>query len=172
MRTCLCAILLPALALAACSREPISPSAPQSLTPAGTAQVEDGVRAFMQTVAHDVTQDGPAAWRKHFVDSPAFFMAVDGRMVFPNSAAATKGIHDVSLEIKHIELVWGSDLRVDPLTPELAVVATSWHEVQVNAAGKRVDETGFFTGVAEYRDGRWQLRDAHWSDAPPPPAVP
>ena len=37
-------------------------------------------------------------------------------------------------------------------------------------AGKRVEEAGYFTGLAEHgRDG-WRLRDAHWSvvSAPPP----
>lgn len=37
------------------------------------AAVEDGVRRFTVTVAHDVTEEGPVAWRKHFADSPAFF---------------------------------------------------------------------------------------------------
>jgi hypothetical protein len=50
-------------------------------------------------------------------------------------------------------------------------VATSWREVQVNPAGKRVNLSGFFTGVAEQRDGRWQLRDAHWSEAAKPEAA-
>jgi hypothetical protein len=122
----------------------------------------------MQTVAHDVTHEGPIAWRKHFADSPAFFMAVNGSMAFPDSAAATKGIQGAAQAIPHIELVWGNDLRVDPLTRELAVVAASWHEVQVNGAGKRVDLSGFFTGIAQQRDGGWQLRDAHWSEAAKP----
>ncbi len=29
--------------------------------------------------------------------------------------------------------------------------------------GQRVEESGFFTGLAELRNGRWQFRDAHWS---------
>ncbi len=114
----------------------------------------------------------PRAWRKQFADSPSFFMAADGQMVFPDSAAATKGIQDLALDIKQIELVWGNDLRVDPLMPDLAVVAVSYHEVRVNTSGLRVEDAGFFTGIAEYRNGRWQLRDAHWSVAAPPPAAP
>jgi len=135
----------------------------QSLTPARAATVDERVRAFMAAVAHDVTQEGPLAWSRYFSDSPAFFMAVNGQMAFPNGAAAKEGIKNVALTIKHIELKWSDDLRVDPLTPELAVVAAPWHEIQVDAAGHRVEETGFFTGLAEYRDGRWQFRNAHWS---------
>ncbi len=135
------------------------------------AEVATSVRAFAGTVAHDITQEGPAAWRKHFADSPSFFMAADGQMVFPNSAAATAGIQDLSRTIKHIDLQWGGDLRVDPLAADLAVVATTYHEVMVSAEGRRVESTGFFTGIAEQRDGRWQFRNAHWSEAVPPGAA-
>jgi len=135
------------------------------------AAVEREVRAYAQTVAHDVTQEGPAAWRRHFAESPAFFMAVDGRLVFPDSAAATAGIQDLTRTLKHIELQWGDDLRVDPLTPDLAVMAASWHEVLVDSAGKSVNANGFFTGLAEQRSGRWQFRNVHWSSAGPPAAV-
>lgn len=153
------------LAIVACA-------ASAQLTPARAAAVGNGVQAFMMAVAHDITQDGPVAWRKHFADSPAFFMAADGRLVFPNSAAAKTGIQDLTRAIKRIELRWGDDLRVDPLTTNLAVVAASYHEVQVDAAGKRVEESGYFTGTAEYHDGRWQFRNAHWSDPVPPAAGP
>ena len=168
----LCALLFATVTSMGCHRQGRLSSESQSLTPASTAIVEDGVRGFMQAVAHDVTVAGPAAWRKQFADSPSFFMAADGQMVFPDSAAATKGIYDLALDIKQIELVWGNDLRVDPLTPVLAVVAAPYHEVRVNTSGLRVEEAGFFTGIAEFRNGRWELRDCHWSVMTPPPARP
>jgi len=133
------------------------------------AAVEQSVRAYAQAVAHDITQEGPAAWRRHFADSPSFFMASEGRLVFPNSASATAAIQELARTMKSIELRWGDDLRVDPLTPDLAVVAASWHEVQVSTDGHRVEESGFFTGIAEHRDGRWQFRNVHWSVAGPAP---
>jgi hypothetical protein len=49
---------------------------------------------------------------------------------------------------------------IDALTNEFAVVAVSWREVQVDTAGHSVTETGYFTGLAEYREGRWQFPDA------------
>jgi hypothetical protein len=97
-------------------------------------------------------------------------MAVEGSMAFPDSAAATKGIEDFARTNRHIELTWGNDLRVDPLTPDLAVMAASYHEIQEDIKGNRVEENGYFTGTAEYRDGRWQFRNAHWS-APVPRAA-
>ena len=131
----------------------------------------EDVKAYTSAVAHDVTQPGPAAWRRHFADSPSFFMASVGHLVFPNSASATKGIQDFARTIDHMELHWGEDLRVDPLTPDLAVIATPWHEIRVDTSGNRVDETGFFAAIAEYRNGHWQFWNAHWSVAGPPPAV-
>ncbi len=172
MRTWKCTLLLAAITLAWLGTNNGAYGQSQALTPARAAAVEESARAFMRAVAHDVTQDGPAAWRKHFSESPSFFMASEGRLVFPNRAAATKGIQDFARTIKHIELRWGDDLRVDPLTSDLAIVAATWHEVQVSVEGKRVETTGFFTGCVEYQNGRWQFRDAHWSVAAPLPAVP
>jgi len=125
----------------------------------------------MRSVAHDITQEGPSAWRRIFADSPSFFMASEGRLVLPNNAAATKVIQDLTRSIKQIELQWDDDLRVDPLTPDLAIVASSYHEVRVSTDGVRLDEAGFFTGTAEHRDGRWQFRNAHWSVVGPPSPV-
>ena len=134
--------------------------------------VADSVRTYMRSVAHDVTQDGPTAWEKHFQNSPAFFMADNGQLVFPDTRAAAQGTEAFARTIKHIELRWGNDLRIDPLTPNLAVVAASYQEVQVDTADHTVNESGFFTGVAENRSGQWQFRDAHWSEPVPPAKAP
>ena len=161
-------LLVGAVLCAACGSRHTNPAEPQpALTAGQIAEIEQSVREFAVLVAHDVTREGPAAWRRHFADTPSFFMAVDGHLQFANSAAATAGIQDLTRTIKQIELRWGDDLRVDPLTPHLAVMATSWQEVQVNADGGRVDANGFFTGLAERREGRWQFRNAHWSLARP-----
>jgi hypothetical protein len=131
------------------------------------AAVDEGVRAFMREVARDIMREGPAAWQKHFSESPSFFMASEGHLAFPNRASATAAIQELTRTIKHITLEWGDDLRVDPLTPDLAVVGASYHETREDADGRLVDEKGFFTGTAEYRDGRWRFRNAHWSVAAP-----
>src|SRR5579864_7156001 len=155
--------LMPAVTFAACVLCTAGASPSNSATPDGAASVDQAVRAFMQTVSHSVTQDGPLAWIKYFDASPAFFMAVNGQLAFPNPAAAQEGTRKFAQTIRHIELNWGDDLRVDPLSDEFAVVAVSWSEIQVDTAGHGVTETGYFTGLAEYREGRWQFRDAHWS---------
>ena len=137
------------------------------MTAARSAEVADAVRTFAHQVAHDVSQEGPSAWRKYLSQSPAFFLAAEGRVVFPNGASAAAGIQDLERAIKQIDLKWGDDLRVDPLTPDLAMVAATYREVRVSPAGERVEEAGYFSGLAEYLNGHWQLRNAHWSVSPP-----
>jgi hypothetical protein len=97
------------------------------------------------------------------MDTSAFFMASEGQLVFPTSDSATKAIQSLTHMISHIELKWGEDLRIDPLAPGLAILAASYHEVRLDPAGHRTEETGFFTGIAEHQAKGWQFRDAHWS---------
>ena len=146
----------------------------RSLTPARRAAVEDSVRQFMVAVAHDVTQQGPIAWRKYFADSPAFFMAVNGKLVFANGQAAAQAIPQIARGYKHIELRW-DDLRLDALTENLCMVAASYTEVielQPGIQGPGGTHTGYFTGLAENRNGQWQFRNAHWSEPLPTAKVP
>lgn len=164
--------LIPVIALLACVGCNHTSDDSQPLPPERRAAVESSVRSFVDAVAHDVTEQGPEAWQKHFADDPAFFMAVDGRLVFPDRQAATQGIHAFSRITKRVELRWGNDLRIDPLTPTLALVASSYWEVQTGTDGHQLTENGFFTGVAEYQNGRWQFRNAHWSDVVPAPKAP
>jgi DNA-binding transcriptional LysR family regulator len=144
---------------------------PPSLSPPERHAVEVGVRQFALAVANDVTTHGPTAWRAHFSDTPDFFMAVNGAMAFPDSASATRGIAALPQLIARITLEWGDDLRIDPLTPELAVFASSYTEEQVTPKGEHVKDHGYFTAVAERRHGQWSFRDAHWSSAPMPAAA-
>jgi hypothetical protein len=163
--------LLLACSLLGCGARDESHGA-ESITPADSAAVQKEVRAFAASVAHDVTREGPRAWRHYFEDTPAFFMAVNGQMIFPSGIAAKDGIAKVALMFRRIELSWGNELRIDPLTRGLAVVAAPWREVLTDSAGQVTVQSGFFTGLAEYRHGAWQFRNAHWSasaSASPPP---
>jgi len=166
----LLAILLPGCMGCRALRAPAGE--PQSLTPERAVRINSGVRAFMGDVAYDVTKNGPAAWQKHFIEGPEFFMAANGNWVFQSGATAATGVQDLAGSIKEVTLEWGGDLRVDPLAHDLAMVASPYHEIRVDNAGVRVEETGFFTGIAQYGDGRWKFRDAHWSVPVPARAAP
>ncbi len=153
--------------LLACRPAPAAPS----LDPGHAAALRDSVRAFATNVATEVSQQGPAAWRRHFLDTTAFFMAVDGRLVFPNSAVAQQAIDELTRTISHIELRWGPDLRIDPLGPRRALLATSYHETRDDVQGHHVDEDGFFSGIVVHRGASWQLLNAHWSAVGAPSPV-
>ena len=163
MRAWLYPLLFAALAFVGCGGHRYSPSRSQPLTARRTSEINSGVREFMRNVAHDITQEGPTAWARYFEDSPTFFMEVNGRKEFPNIAAARAAIPNIALAIKHIELTWGDDLRVDSITVDHAVVSCSYYEVRFDSSGQRVEESGHFTGTAEFRDGRWQFLNLQWT---------
>lgn len=143
-----------------------------AMTDTDEKAVAESVRTYMRNVAQDVTHDGVSGWKKHFENNPSFFMAVNGHVQFRDGNAAMQGIDEVARALKSIDLRWGDDLRVDPLTRNLAVVATTWREAMVDAEGHAINESGFFTAVAENREGKWQLRNAHWSAPVPPARIP
>jgi hypothetical protein len=165
--------LMVSLALIACNVAGSGRAGPGSMGLDSThvSALADSVRGFMTTVASDVTGRGPQAWGTHFAQEPAFFMASEGRLVFATSEAATQAIATLTRTIAHVELSWTA-VRVDPLGPGLAMVATPYHERRVDRQGRRVEEDGFFTALVERRGTRWQFRDAHWSVATPPAIVP
>jgi hypothetical protein len=160
---CLCRRSIAILALAASLARAAPPSPPVALTAAESTAVRQDVRSFVESVAHEVTQQGPGAWSRYFEDSPAFFMAVNGQLVFTSGATAKQGIPRVARTFRRIDLQWGNDLRIDPLTRRFAVVAVPWHEILTDSAGHVTQQSGFFTATVELRDGHWQFRDAHWS---------
>jgi hypothetical protein len=168
MRIARCILLLSLLTFFGCSR-PVTDNA--AMAADQKQAVENDTRKFMLTVGHDVTHDGPNAWLKYFSDSPEFFMASEGAMAFPSSQAAQQGTQAFAKTINHMQLLWGDDMRIDPLAPDLAVVGTSWHEIRVDTQNKTADESGYFTALVEKRNGQWQFRDAHWSALPAPVAA-
>lgn len=128
--------------------------------------MEAGVRSFMAEVAQGVSANGPMEWQKFFINDPTFFMASEGQLFFPNGQPMGQWVEGITHFIKTINLQWGSAMRIDPLTPTLAMVGVPYAEVRTDPQGQQVVERGYFTGLAEYRSGRWQFRDAHWSVVP------
>lgn len=160
------------LALASCGDQTVVREGTGPLDSAHAAAIVDSVRAFAESVANGVTTRGPVAWRTYFADDPAFFMASEGRLVFPNSDSAGRAIGTLTQLIATIELRWGEPLRIDPLSPGVAVLATPYHELRVDRHGQSVEEDGFLTAILEHHPAGWQFRNAHWSVVVPPSIVP
>jgi hypothetical protein len=155
-----------ALLLPGCARR-ASGERPAELSPARRDVIAASVREFAARVASDVTHDGPIAWRSYFSDAPSFFMAVNGQLAFASGAQARAALPDIAHAFRHIELQWGADQRVDALTPELAVFASSWREELTDSQGGRTQQAGYFTGIVERHGGGWRFRNAHWSASAP-----
>ena len=149
------------------------PNDSASLTTAQYSIVQDSVLQMASQIAADVSRDGPIAWLRHFADTTVFFMASDGQLMFPNYDSASIFIRNKLVKmISKIELSW-SDIRVDPLTAELAVMAASYKEVLTDSAGHimPLSGSGYFTAVAQQTSHGWQLRNAHWSSLPATPGL-
>jgi Domain of unknown function (DUF4440) len=159
-------LVLATLGVAACSPHAAAPAASApALTPEARRAVEDSVRSFTLDVATAVTAEGPIAWRREFANRPEFFMASDGGLVFADGAAAAKGIDALAANLPKISLTF-TDVRVDALTAQFAVIGASYSEVQEDGKGLSHTDRGYFTGLAERTSGQWQLRSAHWSSHP------
>ena len=155
-------LLLCALALCGCHGRAHSRASP-ALTEQERIEITGDVRVFALEVAQDVTLRGPGAWAKHFSPAPEFFMVSQGSLQFANGNAAAQGIEALTHTIKRIDLRFGDDLRVDPLTSDFAVVAASFSEVLTDTADHDTPVSGYFTALAERRAGGWVFRNAHWS---------
>ena len=135
---------------------------PSALDPGAAAEVQGAVRLLADSVAHDVTHDGPNAWLRYFDPAPGFFMASSGSIAFPNFDSAAAFVPRFAAGMRGIELSW-NDVRVDPLTSRLAVMGASFTEVITDTAGGTLHIGGYFTAIARQTPSGWRLRDANWS---------
>ena len=127
------------------------------------ADVKDSVQKMANSIAQSISQQGPVAWLQYFENAPDFFMASEGKLVFPNYDTAKNFITNTLVKlIRKIELRWG-DVRINPLTNDLASMAATFHEDLTDAAGKTTPQDGYFTGLAHHTTHGWKLLNAHWS---------
>ncbi|HMC87277.1 MAG TPA: hypothetical protein VKI61_17250 [Chitinophagaceae bacterium] len=134
-----------------------------SLTGQQSMEVKENVQKMMDMTASDISHDGPVGWLKYFENTPDFFMASDGQIVFPNYDSATAFIKNtLARQIKKIELHW-SNIRIYPLAERLANIGADWMEYFTDFAGNNNSQKGYFTAVAEKTLQGWRLRNAHWS---------
>ena len=151
-------VLIPVICLIASCEQ-----AGKSLVTEQQIKVKTAVQHLTDSIAADITRDGPIAWLKYFNDSPDFFMIADGQMVFKDYTAADKFIKTTLIKtIAKIDLKW-SDTRIDALAPGMAVIASGFHESITDRQGKTTPYDGYFTAMAQQTAGGWRLRNAHWS---------
>jgi len=121
------------------------------------------VRKMANDIANDIGVGGPVQWLNYFEQSPNFFMAVDGRRVFPNNDSATHFIKEVlAKSIMKVKLQW-SNMYIDSVSPTVAVISANYHEDLIDKDNKVIKADGYFTGTAEKTANGWKLRNLHWS---------
>jgi hypothetical protein len=128
-----------------------------------SSDIQDSVRLLTESIAKNVSREGPVAWLRYFEDAPEFFMAADGQLVFPNIDTATNFINNVVVKsMPKIELRW-SNIRIDPLAHKLASISAIYHEDITDPTGKITPHDGYFTAIAHQTSQGWKLHNAHWS---------
>ena len=145
------------VALSSCKQNSTTLSSDQSVA------VKDSVLKLANITAQDVSSRGPIAWLDHFENSPDFFMASDGALVFPNYSAADSFIRTkLTKQFRSVGLKW-SGISVYPITSQSATMGANFHEDIATQDGKTASINGYFTAVVVKTGKGWQFRNAHWS---------
>src|ERR1700730_14065451 len=109
---------------------------PAHLSIQDSALIKDSVSKMAVNMARDISKKGPAAWLDYFENTPGFFMASQGELVFADYQSAQRFIlNTLDKEISKISLQW-NNLRVDPLASDLAFIGAGFHEDLSNISGK------------------------------------
>jgi len=141
-----------------------APGTPLDAAQAGA--VKEEVRRMASDIARDLAQGGPGAWLRYFDDSEAFFMASDGELKFESFASAESYLGDFASGVESMAIAW-EDLRIDPVSAEMAVMAASYQELINETSGSQLAFGGYLTALAVKTPSGWRLRHLHWSSEPP-----
>src|SRR5476651_1591199 len=108
--------------------------------------VKDSVTQLTANIEKDISAKGPAAWLDYFENSTDFFMASQGQLAFDSRKAASEFIQNTLVKsIPHIKLKW-TNVKIDPLSPDIAAVGAYFHEELTDASNKTQLFDGYFTG--------------------------
>jgi uncharacterized cupredoxin-like copper-binding protein len=136
----------------------------KQLTDEQVSAVKNSVAKLTVNISSDVSVKGPIAWLNYFENSPDFFMASEGQIVFHSYSSAQKFIQDTLVKnISKIKLQWGN-VHINVLSAKAASIGSDFHEDIIMTAGnKLIPVDGYFTGIAVLSNNTWKLRNLHWS---------
>ena len=130
---------------------------------AALTRVRREVTEFLMRIPLYLAREGPLAWRRHLLAEPSFFMATYGSLHLTSGEHAAAFVGEIAPQIASMTLEW-REIRVEPLTDELAAVSAGYAEHARFVAGGEERFAGWFTGVAVRTAEGWRLQHAHWSD--------
>jgi hypothetical protein len=121
---------------------------------------------FAIVIENGVSKNGPIAWLNYFEDSPDFFMASNGDLVFKDYQDAHSFIINVLVKnISKINLKW-RNIKVDLYAMDWGSIGADFHEDLFDPSGKTIAVNGYFTATAHKTINGWRLRNVHWSIKP------
>ncbi|MCI0436014.1 MAG: nuclear transport factor 2 family protein [Gemmatimonadetes bacterium] len=136
------------------------------LSTAHRTALHDSVRSFVESIPGALAEGGPAAWLRFFEESGAFFMASDGQVAFPGPDSARAFLSGFAPSVTSMTLEW-EGLRIEPVQPGIAVVASGYREMMTFADGRRSAFGGYVSGLARKQGDGWRLQHLHWSSPVP-----
>lgn len=136
---------------------------PSALDTKESHLVTDSIHRLVSGLTKDLADRGPIAWLNYFEESPDFFMVSNGQLVFKDYQSGKTFIENILTKnlIKiHLQL---NQLRIDPLTSDLASIGADFHEDLVDSAGKIIQGDGYLTALVKHTPQGWKLRNLQWS---------
>jgi hypothetical protein len=150
-------VLMLALCFNACSR--VRDARPSD---GGDDGPEQRVEAFFEGIPSALAAGGPAAWLDVFDDTPSFFMASDGSLVFPDRATAETFLADFAPRVRTMSLAW-IEPRFTMLAEGVVAVASAYVETIAMTDGTESTFAGYVSGVIRASADEWKLQHLHWS---------
>jgi len=118
-----------------------------------------------------LAERGPSAWLDFFEDSPSFFMASDGAVVFADPSAARDFLADFAPRVSAMTLTW-HDPRFEDLGGGVVAVTAGYDETIRMTDGAESSFGGRMSGVVRRTGGAWRLQHLHWSSPVAPAGGP
>lgn len=138
----------------------------QTASPSDRKENKEKIDKLALMIESDLSKNGPTAWLNYFEDSPHFFMASNGELVFKDYKNAHSFITNVLVKnISKINLKW-RNIKVDPYATDWGSIGADFHEDLIDPSGKIIVVDGYFTATAHQTSNGWKLRNAHWSIKP------
>ena len=133
------------------------------MNPAEIKKNETEITSLARAAEKGISASGPKAWLNYFENSPDFYMASDGNLVFKDYPSAQSYITEtLEYSIPSVKLKW-DNLKVYVLSPDFGSIACGFSEQLTNNEGKIVNVSGYFTATVHKTTSGWKIRNVHWS---------
>ncbi|MEM9381749.1 MAG: nuclear transport factor 2 family protein [Planctomycetota bacterium] len=122
----------------------------------------DEVIDMLNGLTDDLSERGPEAWPDYFLDDASFFMASEGKMLFPDLAAAQAGCAELDARVERMNLAFDA-VRIQWIDPTHAIVSAAYEETLVETAGAEKEMQGYMTALVATTSEGWRFQHVHWS---------